>query len=66
MDFRLSDEQIEFQQMVRKFARNEIAPLAAIIDEEERFPFESFKKMADLGLLGICVPEEYGGVGQSV
>ncbi|MCX5759285.1 MAG: acyl-CoA dehydrogenase family protein, partial [Candidatus Hydrogenedentes bacterium] len=66
MDFRLSDEQIEFQQMVRKFARNEIAPLAATIDEEERFPFESFKKMADLGLLGICVPEEYGGVGQSV
>ncbi len=66
MDFRLSDEQIEFQQMVRKFARNEIAPLAAIIDEEERFPFESFKKMADLGLLGICVPEEYGGVGQSI
>jgi len=65
MDFRLSDEQLEFQQVVRKFARNEIAPLAAAVDEEERFPFETFEKMAGLGLLGICVPEEYGGIGQS-
>ncbi len=66
MDFRLSEEQLEFQQMVRKFARNEIAPLAAVIDEEERFPWETFKKMADLGLLGILVPEDYGGVEQSL
>jgi len=66
MDFRLSDEQIEFQQAVRKFARSEIAPLAALVDEEERFPRESFEKMADLGLLGLCVPEEYGGMGQSL
>jgi isovaleryl-CoA dehydrogenase len=66
MDLRLSDEQLEFQQMVRKFARNEIAPLAPVIDEEERFPFETFKKMADLGLLGIVIPQEYGGVGQSI
>ncbi len=66
MDFRLSDEQLEFQKTVRKFARNEIAPLAPVLDEEERFPFETFAKMADLGLLGILVPEEYGGIGQSL
>jgi alkylation response protein AidB-like acyl-CoA dehydrogenase len=66
MDFCLSEEQIEFQEMVRKFARNEIAPLAAAIDEEERFPAESFAKMAELGLLGLIVPEEYGGIGQSI
>jgi alkylation response protein AidB-like acyl-CoA dehydrogenase len=66
MNFRLSDEQIEFQQMVRKFARNDIAPLAPVLDEEHRFPHETFSRMADLGLLGILIPEEYGGVEQSI
>ncbi len=66
MDFRLSEEQIEFQQMTRRFARNEITPLASLIDEEGRFPFETFRKMGELGLLGILIPEAYGGVGQSI
>lgn len=65
MDFRLDEQQLEFQETVRKFARNEIAPLASVIDEEERFPFETFKKMGDLGLLGLVIPEAYGGLGQS-
>ena len=66
MDFHLTDEQLEMQQMVRKFARNEIAPLAADVDREERFPAETFKKMGELGLLGLLVPEEYGGSGQTI
>jgi len=66
MDFRLSEDQLEIQEMVRKFARNEIAPLAAEIDRESRFPVETFRKMGELGLLGLLIPEEYGGVGQGV
>ena len=52
--------------MVRKFAQNEIAPLTAEIDRDSRFPSETFLKMGELGLLGLMVPEEYGGVGQTV
>lgn len=66
MDFRLTEDQLEMQRMVRKFARNEIAPLAAEIDRESRFPAETFRKMGELGLLGLLIPEEYGGVGQGV
>ena len=66
MDFRLTDEQLDIQQMVRKFARNEIAPIAAQIDEESRFPGETFLKMGELGLLGLLIPEAYGGAGQDV
>ena len=66
MDFHLSEEQRDIQAMVRKFAQNEIAPIAQEIDRESRFPIETFKKMGELGLLGLLVPEEYGGIGQSV
>ncbi len=66
MDFSLTEEQLDIQTMVRKFAKNEIAPLAAEIDRESRFPAETFEKMSELGLLGVLVPEAYGGVGQSV
>ena len=66
MDFCLTEEQVDIQQMVRKFAQNEIAPIAAKIDEESRFPAETFHKMGDLGLLGLLIPEDCGGVGQSV
>jgi alkylation response protein AidB-like acyl-CoA dehydrogenase len=52
--------------MVRKFAKNEVAPLALEIDRDSRFPAETFKKMSELGLLGVMIPEEYGGVGQTV
>lgn len=66
MDFRLSDEQLQMQEMVRKFARQELMPMAAELDQTCRFPRESFDKMGELGLLGLLVPEEYGGMGQSV
>lgn len=66
MDFHLNDEQLAMQEMVRKFAKNEMAPIAEEIDRESRFPAETFEKMGKLGLLGLVVPEEYGGIGQSI
>ena len=56
-------EQNMLRETVRKFAEKEVAPLAYMIDHEERFPIESFKKLAAMGLLGITVPVEYGGAG---
>ncbi len=61
MDFQLSDEHIMFRKMVREFAENELAPTAALRDEEERFDRTIFTKMAELGLTGIPWPEKYGG-----
>jgi butyryl-CoA dehydrogenase len=63
MDFSLTEEQKMLQAMVRDFAAKELEPIAAQIDEEARFPAESVKKMAELGLTGIGLPEEYGGSG---
>ncbi|RME74685.1 MAG: acyl-CoA dehydrogenase [Planctomycetota bacterium] len=58
-----SEEQCMLRDMVRDFARNEIAPIAIEIDVEERFPRELFRAMGELGLLGIPFPEEVGGAG---
>lgn len=63
MDFSLSREENLFLQMIREFAEKEIKPLAASVDEEERFPVESVEKMAKLGIMGIPFPVEYGGAG---
>ncbi|MCE7793693.1 acyl-CoA dehydrogenase [Salipaludibacillus sp. CUR1] len=63
MDFSFSKEQLMIRDMVRDFAQKEIAPIAEEIDRTERFPIENFKKMGELGLLGIPFPEEYGGSG---
>jgi len=63
MDFQLTEEQKMFQAMVRDFATNEVKPLAAQIDKEEKCPVEIIKKAADLGLFGITIAEEYGGSG---
>ena len=63
MDFRLNDEQELMLNLFREFTENEIRPIAAELDEEERFPEELLPQMAELGLMGIPVPEEYGGVG---
>lgn len=52
-----------FDKMIKEFAVNEVKPLASELDENERFPKETIEKMAKLGLLGIIVPEEYGGAG---
>lgn len=59
----LTEEQIMLRDTVREFAKNEIEPLAAEIDESCEYPRETFTKMAKLGFLGIPFPEEYGGAG---
>ncbi|MBI4528580.1 MAG: acyl-CoA dehydrogenase family protein [Deltaproteobacteria bacterium] len=63
MDFELTGEQLMLRQTVREFARVEIAPGAFERDEAARFPHELVPKMAELGLFGIMIPEEYGGAG---
>ena len=63
MDFSLTEEQKMLKAMVRDFATRELEPVAAQIDEEAIFPAESVKKMAELGLMGVPFPEEYGGSG---
>jgi alkylation response protein AidB-like acyl-CoA dehydrogenase len=63
MDFELTEEQSMIREMVRDFAENEIMPIAADVDKEGRFPEENFKKMGELGILGLPWPEEYGGAG---
>ena len=61
--FRLDEEHLELQASFKEFAENEIRPLAKEIDETERFPLESIKKMAEMGMMGLPIPEEYGGSG---
>lgn len=63
MDFDLSTEQRMIRDMVRDFAQGEIAPVAADLDKNARFPLEIFEKMGKLGLMGLPIPEEYGGAG---
>jgi isovaleryl-CoA dehydrogenase len=63
MDFRLSDEQKMLRDTVARFVEREIAPRAALWDEEESFPSDVFRAMGDLGLFGISIPEAYGGGG---
>jgi butyryl-CoA dehydrogenase len=59
----LSDEQREIRDLARRFADEEIAPLAAEWDREHTFPREVFAQLGELGLMGVCVPEEHGGAG---
>ena len=66
MDFELTEEQKMFQSMLKDFVDNEIAACAAQWDETEQFPVEVLKKMAELGLFGLHLPEEYGGSGDDL
>jgi len=63
MSFGLSEDQQAVREMVRDFAESEIRPIAAAIDESHEFPLATAKKMGELGLMGMFVPEEYGGAG---
>jgi alkylation response protein AidB-like acyl-CoA dehydrogenase len=63
VDFALSDDQREIQALAREVAQEKIEPHAAEWDREHRFPRELFPQLAELGLMGVCVPEEYGGAG---
>ncbi|HVH90989.1 MAG TPA: acyl-CoA dehydrogenase family protein [Candidatus Acidoferrum sp.] len=63
MNFDLTEEQKLLKQTIRDFAETQIAPGAAARDEAARFPTELIPKMAELGLFGIMIPQEYGGAG---
>jgi len=63
MDFNLGDEHRLIQRTVRDFATQEVAPVAEELDREKRFPYEIVRKLADLNLMGIPFPQEYGGGG---
>ena len=58
MDFSYSKTEQLFLQMIRSFAENEVKPLAAEVDEQERFPMETVEKMGKLGLMGIPIPKQ--------
>ncbi|MDQ6788152.1 MAG: acyl-CoA dehydrogenase [Acidobacteriota bacterium] len=63
MNFDLTEEQQMVQNSIREFAGNEIAPRAREYDEQEKFPREQLSGLAELGLMGMIIPEEYGGAG---
>lgn len=63
MNFEFTEEQVMARDAVREFARAEIAPLAREYDEAEKFPRQQLNGLAELGLLGMIIPEEYGGAG---
>jgi alkylation response protein AidB-like acyl-CoA dehydrogenase len=63
VDFELTGDQREIRALARDFGKAEIEPHASTWDREHRFPTEVFSKLAELGLMGACVPDEYGGAG---
>ena len=63
MDFNLTAEQKLFQKVIREFCEKELKPIASKIDKEEYFPWDMYKKMGKLGLMGMTVPKKYGGAG---
>jgi butyryl-CoA dehydrogenase len=62
MDLQLNEEQEMIRKMARDFAQNELAPVAAELDEKNEPPLANLKKMAELGFMGLAIPEEYGGI----
>jgi short-chain 2-methylacyl-CoA dehydrogenase len=63
VNYELTDEQDLLRQTVREFAVSRVAPVAEELDREERFPYEIVAGLAELGLMGIPIPEEHGGAG---
>ncbi len=63
MDLSLNDEQQMIRQIAREFADKELLPTAAEYDENQQFPYDIWKKLGQMGFMGLLVPEEYGGVG---
>jgi short/branched chain acyl-CoA dehydrogenase len=63
LNFDLTDEQQLVRETVRTFARERVAPVAAALDREQRFPYDLVAELAELGLMGMTIPEEYGGAG---
>ena len=65
MDYTFNEDQEMIRDLVREFADGEVRPLAAELDDEERFPEELIPQMGEIGLFGIPFPEDYGGAGLS-
>ena len=63
MDFTFSPEHVALRRMIREFAETEVAPIAAEIDREHKVPHDVLRKLGQIGLLGVCFPQEYGGMG---
>jgi len=63
MNFDFTDEQLAVQQMAKNFANEQIKPIASHLDEEAKYPENLISQMAELGLMGIAIPAEYGGSG---
>ncbi|MFC5437874.1 acyl-CoA dehydrogenase family protein [Rhodanobacter umsongensis] len=63
MDFRFTEDQLSIQSIARDFAQKRIVPVAAELDAKGEFPLENIREMGQLGLMGIEVPEAYGGAG---
>ncbi len=66
MEFKFTDEQLAVREMARDFAQRKVAPLADELDKKARYPQELVEEMAALHLMGMCVPEEYGGAGMDM
>ncbi|MDP2931418.1 MAG: acyl-CoA dehydrogenase family protein [Chloroflexota bacterium] len=66
MDFSLTEDQKMLRTTLRDFAKKELEPVAAKIDQTGEFPTKQFKQMAELGLMGLTLPEEYGGSGKGM
>ena len=66
MDFSLNEDQRLLQDMLRRFVDHELTPWAQKIDAKDKIPKSIRKKMSDLGIMGITVPEAYGGAGADV
>jgi butyryl-CoA dehydrogenase len=66
MDFELSEEQRMIRDTAREFAAREVAPKAAELDKSGRWPSEIVAKMGELGLMGVAIPQEYGGAGMDI
>ena len=66
MDFELSEEHKMIRETARRIARERIAPRAAEIDEKEEYPHDIFQVFREAGLLGLSIPQEYGGAGAGI
>ena len=65
MNFHFNEEELDILGMLKDFAIKEVAPKAAEVDENERFPEETWHALAEMGMMGVAYPEEYGGAGMS-
>jgi alkylation response protein AidB-like acyl-CoA dehydrogenase len=63
VDFTFSPEHTALRRMIREFAETEVAPIAAELDRDHKPPLEVMRKLGEIGLLGVCFPQEYGGMG---